>query len=205
MAKKKRDTQPREIITRAEAKARGLPFYFTGKPCRSRGHVGFRYVGGNGDCVQCARERAAAYQAAHPEKVRQWSRKRLAAKLDAERNAKWRREHPKKMRSYQVKWEKKNPEYCRTKCRNRRALIKAAGGTHTPEEIEALAAKQNFKCANPACRKSIRKKRHADHIIPLAKGGSNSIGNIQLYCPPCNHRKAAKHPADWARENGLLL
>jgi hypothetical protein len=44
-----------QIISRAEAKAKGLKRYFTGKPCK-HGHVAERQVS-NATCVEC--ERAA--------------------------------------------------------------------------------------------------------------------------------------------------
>ena len=44
----------REIITRAEAKARGLKRYFTGKPC-CNGHICERLV--LGGCIKCRSER----------------------------------------------------------------------------------------------------------------------------------------------------
>ena len=40
-----------EIITRDEAKARGLKRYFTGKPCK-HGHVALRFTSG-GNCARC--------------------------------------------------------------------------------------------------------------------------------------------------------
>ena len=49
-------TPSREIVTRAEARAAGLKYYFTGKPC-PRGHVDTRLV--KGGCVPCDRERSA--------------------------------------------------------------------------------------------------------------------------------------------------
>jgi len=42
-----------QIISRAEAKAKGLRFYFTGKPCK-HGHVAER-VAFNATCVECER------------------------------------------------------------------------------------------------------------------------------------------------------
>lgn len=55
------------------------------------------------------------------------------------------------------------------------------------------------------CRVKLMGIFHRDHIIPLDLGGTNDIRNIQLLCPPCNGEKHAKHPIDWAQENGLLL
>ena len=44
-----------QIISSAEAKAKGLRFYFTGKPCK-HGHVAERQVA-NATCVECERAR----------------------------------------------------------------------------------------------------------------------------------------------------
>ena len=35
-------------------------------------------------------------------------------------------------------------------------------------------------------------KLEYDHIIPIAKGGANTVRNIQLLCEPCNRTKSAK-------------
>jgi len=59
-----------EIISRQEAKSRGLTRYFTGKPCK-HGHVVERLVGNSG-CIECKRIKAGARNAAwiskNPEK-----------------------------------------------------------------------------------------------------------------------------------------
>jgi hypothetical protein len=49
-----------DIISRKTALAAGRPFYFTGKPCK-RGHVDKRYTH-SGDCVVCARLKAARWK-----------------------------------------------------------------------------------------------------------------------------------------------
>jgi hypothetical protein len=49
-----------QIISRAEAKAKGLNRYFTGKPCK-HGHVAERVVF-NGACVECERAAVRKYR-----------------------------------------------------------------------------------------------------------------------------------------------
>ena len=158
----------------------------------------------------------------NPEKFKAEARRnylRNKSKNNA-RSAKWREDHKDELRvyfqeHYAVNRDKKRAivrEYCRlhpeaiaTLKRNRRALKRGAEGSHTNAELQALLKRQKHRCANTACGVSIKDGFHADHIIPLALGGSNWISNIQLLCPTCNMRKSAKHPIDWAQENGLLL
>ena len=56
------------IITQAQAKAEGLKFYFTGKPCK-HGHVAKRYTSG-GACEPCVVAAHAAYRAANLETLK---------------------------------------------------------------------------------------------------------------------------------------
>lgn len=115
----------------------------------------------------------------------------------------WAELNPEKHRAYKAKWAAANPEHCKANLRNRRSRKASAAGRHTPCEIATLAKRQEFKCAN--CRSSIKDQYEADHIMPLALGGSNEISNIQLLCRSCNRRKSKKHPVAWAQENGRLL
>lgn len=115
----------------------------------------------------------------------------------------WAEANPERRRASCKKWEAANPEYLRSNLRNRRSRKLSAAGRHTPEEIAILAARQRYKCAN--CRRSIKTCHEADHVMPLALGGSNWICNIQLLCRACNRKKGKKHPISWANENGRLL
>lgn len=86
----------------------------------------------------------------------------------------------------------------------RRGRKFGALGWFNTTDILVIAKRQKHVCA--ACPiKIMRKTWHIDHIKPLALGGSNFPRNIQLLCAPCNMAKGRKHPADFARERGLLL
>lgn len=87
----------------------------------------------------------------------------------------------------------------------RRAAKRNAGGSFTAAEIDELYRKQRGCCAGHGCGVKLGKRFHRDHIVALANGGTNDIGNIQLLCKPCNLRKNDKDPIDWAQQNGRLL
>lgn len=63
-----------------------------------------------------------------------------------------------------------------------------ANGSHSLQEWESV--KTRFFSTCPGCRNGgINTKLTEDHIVPLSRGGSNNIANIQPLCQKCNSRK----------------
>ena len=85
----------------------------------------------------------------------------------------------------------KNKEYRNWSKHLHRERKRTAEGSHTYGEWELLKKQYRYIC--PSCGKKEPKiKLGEDHIIPLSKGGSNWIENIQPLCKNCNYKKHTK-------------
>jgi 5-methylcytosine-specific restriction endonuclease McrA len=153
------------------------------------------------------RECRRRYEDANPTKA---AERRQRLKLEnpekhAERVAHlnaWKAANPERAKAAAAAYRRANIDQHRTYHANRKAR-KRAGGTHTVADIGDLLRLQKCKCA--ICKTSIRDRYHIDHITPLARGGSNVRANLQLLCPPCNHRKSDRDPIEHMQSLGLLL
>jgi 5-methylcytosine-specific restriction enzyme A len=58
-----------------------------------------------------------------------------------------------------------------------------------PEVRQYILERNNFQCQS--CNASGQNLAlQIDHIIPLAKGGTNDLSNLQVLCQPCNSQKS---------------
>jgi HNH endonuclease len=90
---------------------------------------------------------------------------------------------------YYNEWSSRNPGVVRRYKANRRVRIIGNGGYHTLEEWDDLCAYYGYKCLS--CGRSDVPMTE-DHIVPVSRGGTDYIDNIQPLCKPCNSRKKDK-------------
>lgn len=69
-------------------------------------------------------------------------------------------------------------------------------------EQEALFRSQDGRC-NYCGRKLGMNYLHVDHKVPLARGGSIRLSNLQLLCSPCNTRKGGMTDGEFRRKYAL--
>jgi 5-methylcytosine-specific restriction endonuclease McrA len=178
----------------------------------------------DGKCRPCMKAYQARYYAENRERIRamqeQWRQKNpeYLARYGAEyrKTAKfskgvgeWRKRNREKTLAYSrswysrnrdqhraatYRWAKDNNLAVRAIAHTRRHRSAGAVGSFSSEDILAIYAAQEGKCA--ACAAGLE-RYHIDHVMPLALGGSNFPSNLQLLCPSCNCSKGSKHPSDW--------
>jgi len=106
-----------EIITKQEAKARGLKYYFTGKMCK-HGHVCERYTN-SGDCVECVRERNRRYYETYGNQERERNQHRYWKDIEKTReyHRRWYWKDPEKRRERAINCYQEDPEKYRERSR----------------------------------------------------------------------------------------
>ncbi len=113
---------------------------------------------------------------------------------------------PEPARARARQWLRDNPLARKAARQLRRERKRRAVGSHTVAELMALLESQQHCCANPYCGADLRIIQKAlDHKIALTRNGSNSIGNLQWLCVPCNARKSNLEITVWLERERLRV
>jgi 5-methylcytosine-specific restriction endonuclease McrA len=159
-------------------------------------------------CKACTDEKGRAWRNAKPnwtEHKREYDRARvyrLSAEISAQNKKRYKEQRKQKIASA-TEWAKANPERKRAigqSYKHRRRSIERAG--IGGRELAEWRSKQENVCY--WCGDENASLYTVDHFYPLAKGGGHEISNLVLSCKPCNLRKNAKDPYDFAKEIGRL-
>ncbi len=86
----------------------------------------------------------------------------------------------------------------------KRVLIAARRDTSEDVDLFIWKLKTDPAATCTYCGKPIPGQVHVDHIFPLSRGGSHTIGNICAACRPCNFSKGSKTLAEWEEFKRLV-
>jgi 5-methylcytosine-specific restriction endonuclease McrA len=135
-------------------------------------------------CNPEKKERVDAWRKQNPDKVKAYNQKSY---LKVKSN-------PQKMAARAVAnkaWRERNMDRVVFYNHQRARKLRGLSGGYTYDQW--LAKKAEYNCTCPCCGLSEPEiVLTQDHIVPVAKGGTNFIWNIQPLCGPCNARKYTK-------------
>lgn len=185
--------------TRAEAKATGAKYYFTGEPCK-HGHVAPRKT--KGSCVECLKAEWAKGNEARAEYFREYNKSEAGQRAKRgyyERNkdavvaaAQARPDDAKNL--YKKRHKDSNPDYYRSLVSSRRRRFRQATPRWLTTE-DKLEIRLKYRLAIELTRKT--GVRYAvDHIVPLlgeSVSGLHVPWNLEVITQEENLKKSNKH------------
>jgi hypothetical protein len=165
----------------------------------SKEHSDLAWVANNPDLVAANNRRyqksergrtyAREYQQAHAEDRRRWARES-------------RRQAPERYRAYDKAWRAGNQEAVRHAGRTRHSRKRSNGTLPwvgvSLRDWQRLVRRYGGRCSYCG---GVADPVHMDHVIPLAKGGRHTIGNVLPACDYCNCTKHSLLLAVWRMRN----
>lgn len=124
-----------------------------------------------------------AYQRANAAQRQAWARES-------------RRQDPARYRAYWRRWANENQDAVRlhSLLRQERIAGNPDNAEVTPRDIRRLIERFRGCCAYCG---QVADPVHLDHVIPVARGGRTSIGNLVPACGSCNQSKWASLLSVW--------
>jgi 5-methylcytosine-specific restriction endonuclease McrA len=129
-------------------------------------------------CIKClmkARENNKERYYKDPKKHHRYVRTWLQKNLD-------------KLSTYQKRYADSHKTKIKIKNHHRRERVRNLEGTFTSQEWEVLCNRYDNRCL----RCGERRELSVDHVIPIVKGGTGYINNIQPLCRSCNSKKGKR-------------
>lgn len=169
-------------------------------------------------CKACNKIRITAWKKANQDKIKAGSKvyreanaeriKKVSATWEKANSKKryaatksWRKENPEKVSAMNKAWRALNPENERARSNKRRALI--LGNGHTPYTEEQVLKTYGTNCNICSLTVDLIAARrvgipgwenglHIDHLIPISKGGPDTLENVRPTHGLCNITKHNK-------------
>lgn len=204
-AAKRAKSQAYYIANRDRINTRNLAYYYAHHEAqKAKGRERARQIP-----REVRRKAVAEWRAANLERARQWDRDWAAANPDRVKAAmarylesdkgrefhrRWRRENADRVKASGDKWRKANPDKVRQRSSTQRFKRRGAETLKvTPKDWRRLCERYRYACFYCGSRTALSQ----DHVVPLARGGRHSIGNIMPACLSCNSSKNAHLIVEW--------
>jgi len=144
-------------------------------------------------CKECCKQVNAEYRANNLDKELLRSKNyyvKNKEKID-EQHKNYNETHKFENLERQRRYLKANPEKCKDYVNKRRARL-VSNGVYLllKKELKKIYSSPCFYCGSFDLIE-------ADHVIPLSRGGTHSIGNLVPACQKCNRSKGSKYLAEW--------
>lgn len=164
------------------------------RECRDKLVVGGNWTPGaarhqNYRCQECAARAGRTYRKAN--KKRRIATGKAWYKANKKHRTAWRETNKEHIAIATRAWRKANPDKIRAACRRRRALHANAEGSFTDKEFWVLCWRYGCRCLQCGHIFPLSELTR-DHVIPMSRGGSDWISNIQPLCLKCNDSKGTK-------------
>lgn len=190
------------VISRKAAKAAGLKYYFTGKPCKRRGHIEKRWVS-SFMCFLCGREimrdRHRRITGCSPRKQGQdpnYFKQYYAANKERRKHESQAWYHANADRAlenrkvYVAANRDKARGWGRKSANTRRAILNQVFVEVVDPRV--VFDRDRGVCGICASLVDPASPWEIDHVVPISKGGPHSYANVQLSHRACNRSKSAR-------------
>lgn len=159
------------------------------------------------DCSSCQKAYNKEWRKANPRYNSQYYENNKDAQ--ALKTALWREANPEYGKTWYADnkeahrklvkaWEKKNPEKLRSLRARWAAKRRTLEATIEPMSKDAwkyLTETFGEYCLVPGC--GVIDQLEIDHVVPLSRGGSNDLDNLQILCKSHNASKSNRHSTDY--------